>query len=308
MLDWLARTTNTTARLLGLGSAEPHPADAAGAPAGSAPEFFATMFHDGPLPLLLTTEGSGRIVAVNAAAEAVAGRSAADLCRGTVFDLGGYRDQAERTSHIEAVDHGSGRAVREFRVRTPAGKDSPSARPHLPGAGRRPAPYAHRADQRQRDRAHGRTAALRPADGGHRTALGRRRPSVQQPADGDAGASRRARQRIADLDAGESPGGGAPAVGGRRVADHQRAADLRRPQPGAGDAGGRQRRTRRTGAGARARARRGHPHRVGPVATSRAGDARPRAARPAGRQSRAERPRRHARRRPAHVGDPAPRF
>ena len=81
------------------------------------------MFHDGPLPLLLTTERSGRIVAVNAAAETLAGRSAADLCRGTVFDLGGYRDSAERATHLEAVNHGSGRAVREFRVRTPAGKD-----------------------------------------------------------------------------------------------------------------------------------------------------------------------------------------
>lgn len=123
MLDWLARTTNTTARLLGLGSAEPPPADAAGDPAGSALQLFATMFHDGPLPLLLTTEQSGRIVAANAAAQALAGRSAADLCRGTVFDLGGYRDSAERATHLEAVNHGSGPAVREFRVRTPAGQD-----------------------------------------------------------------------------------------------------------------------------------------------------------------------------------------
>ncbi|MGD9906754.1 MAG: ATP-binding protein [Vicinamibacterales bacterium] len=98
------------------------PAAAVPAPPPAAARF-AMLFEQCPLPLLLTTEAGGEVLEVNHALEGLAGRPAAALRGGSVFDLGGHDGPGDRLRHLEAIRSGAGRAVREFRMRTAAGRD-----------------------------------------------------------------------------------------------------------------------------------------------------------------------------------------
>lgn len=130
MLDWFALSLNsTTLATAGLSAALGAFAGLAWrrrAPAPATPAAdgrFRTLFRHSPLPLVLTSESGGEVLDVNDAAERLAGRPGATLRGGSVFDLGGYDGPGDRQRHLEAVRAGGGRAVREFRIKTPAGTE-----------------------------------------------------------------------------------------------------------------------------------------------------------------------------------------
>ncbi len=81
-----------------------------------------SLFQATPLPLVLTSEASGVVIAVNAAAEAASGRSAADLCGKTVLDCGHYESPGDRSAHVAQLG-GSAVVSREVWLKAAGGEE-----------------------------------------------------------------------------------------------------------------------------------------------------------------------------------------
>jgi two-component system, cell cycle sensor histidine kinase and response regulator CckA len=81
---------------------------------------FKALFDASPLPLILTDEASGDIVAANRLAETLSGLTGDQLKTRSVFDFGQDLDPATRARQAEALGRSPGEG-REVRITTPAG-------------------------------------------------------------------------------------------------------------------------------------------------------------------------------------------
>jgi len=82
---------------------------------------FAELFQASPLPLVITTEDSGEILDMNAAAESQSGWTAAQVRGKTVYDFGYYQSPNDRAAHIAPLAD-QPVLTREVQLETAGGK------------------------------------------------------------------------------------------------------------------------------------------------------------------------------------------
>ncbi len=76
---------------------------ALGADAPSGDDRFSAIFEASPLPLFISAEDTGEILAVNAATESVSGWSAAELRGKSVLDFGQYQNPQDRAAQLASL-------------------------------------------------------------------------------------------------------------------------------------------------------------------------------------------------------------